>query len=65
MDVAGWTASISHAFAALHAADTRIVAVAVVLGAVGGWYLGSFGEELQERRARAARLVESVRRDRY
>jgi hypothetical protein len=64
MDVAAWTASISHAFAALHGADARIVTVAVVLGALGGWYLGSFGDELQERRARAARLIDSTRRER-
>ena len=65
MDVSALTHSIAQSFAALHSADSRVVAVAVLLGAIGGWYLGNFGEQLQERRARAARLTESVRRDRH
>jgi len=65
MDLSAISQSIAHSFAALHGADSRVVAVAVLLGALAGWYLGNFGEELQERRARAARLTESVRRDRH
>ncbi len=42
--------------------DNMIAALAVLLGAVAGWYLANLGE-LRAKRARAARLNALRRRD--
>jgi hypothetical protein len=65
MDVLPLTQTLSNAFGSLQNDGSGIAALAVLLGAVLGWYLGNYREQLKAKRARAARKTDITRRERH
>jgi hypothetical protein len=65
MDVLPLTQPLSRAFGALQSDGNGIAALAVLFGAVLGWYLGNYREQLKAKRARAERKSDITRRERH
>jgi hypothetical protein len=65
MDFLPLTQTLTHALGSLQSDGNEIAALAVLLGAVLGWYLGNYREQLKAKRARAARKSDVTRRERH